>query len=77
MRDADGRTALHHAVTTPSMVLALLQAGADRYLLDKEQRTPMMTAHAKDLSETIDEFHNASNALQYHRPPLRALANEV
>ena len=46
---------------------ALLQAGADRYMRDKDGRTALMLANDEEHShEALACFHNMNDALQLH-----------
>ena len=76
-QDAEGKTALHHAIASPETVMQLLQSGADRHLLDNAGQTALIAAHHEDQERTIQQFHATNGALQYHRPPIRALSREA
>ena len=71
-QDAEGKTALHHAIASPETVMQLLQSGADRHLLDNAGQTALIAAHHEDGAHH-QQFHATNGALQYHRPPIRAL----
>ena len=74
--DDNGQTALMHAAKSGNVrtVRALLQAGADRYAVDKEHRTALMVAFEAGHKGIVDEFYSAIGALERQRPPLLALS---
>lgn len=88
-QDHQGMTALMHAASNgcPAMVRGLLQAGADRYLVNDDERTAQMlafilaqsqTGQAGSGEATVREFHDLYRTLHAHGPPLlalRAMAN--
>ncbi|MES2966036.1 MAG: ankyrin repeat domain-containing protein [Bdellovibrionota bacterium] len=62
-KDADGQTALHHAVARGSLLLVatMIEAGADPYLKDAQDRSPMDLAKElpAELATTNDQIREA------------------
>jgi uncharacterized protein len=62
-KDADGQTALHHAVARGSLLLVatMIEAGGDPYLKDSQGRSPMDLAKdlATESAATSDQIREA------------------